>query len=166
MSASTSANRAIADSWVAGMGGAGHNQTMSDFDAVATERLVRMLEFLGVSGGAALVVRATRRTVSQRGEIPDDLAKRAFEWRVDNSEQVVHLPPDGLVCDVGVSYRLVVRVGTDPAHATGFAERLRRVRILIERFVLPYAAPPPASAPPGSAPVHAVVFPPSSSRRR
>jgi len=131
-------------------------------DPVTAGRLGRVLVFLSVSGGAALLSKRERSVVARAGEIDDAAALAALAAVIDKDE-VVHVPPDGLIADIGRHHRLFVRV-PDGLLAPAFGDRLRRARELIERFGLHVGRNPPA-APPGSAPAHAVVFAPRGPRR-
>lgn len=137
---------------------------MALFDPLTTDRLKRVLRFLSVSGGAALISKPERRVLAASGEIEDAAALAALDVSIDPIEAIVSVAPDGLIADIGRRHRLFVRVPgglPDPA----FADRLRRARDLIERFALHVGGRNPPAAPPGSAPAHAVVFAPSRPRR-
>jgi hypothetical protein len=137
---------------------------MAEPEGTAHDRLQRVLACLGVSGGAALVSKATGRLIAVSGEIDERVALVSAATEVTAASPLVHVPPDALVCDVGATYRLVVRVGADLAQDAGFALRVRRAREVLERYVVP-SFRPPASAPPGAAPAHAAVYARSGPRR-
>jgi hypothetical protein len=138
---------------------------VAEFEGVARERLQRVLVFLAISGGAAVVSKRTRSIVARDGDVDDSVARAAVDVELDTADSVVRLPPDGLVCDVGERYRLIVRVAADLAADAGFVTRMRRARQVLERFVVPFARSP-ASTPPGAAPAHAVVYAPELQRRK
>jgi hypothetical protein len=134
-------------------------------DPVIAERLRRVLAFLSISGGAALLSKPRRRVLASAGEVDEAEALAALDARIDPIEAVVHINPRALIADVGRHHRLFVQVPkglVDPS----FGDRLRRARAVIERFGLHMSGFTPSSAPPSSAPAHAVVFAPQRARRQ
>ncbi len=132
---------------------------MAPSTPIVSDRLTRVLAFLSVSGGAALLSKPERRVLATSGEIEDAAALAALGALIDPIEAIVHVAPDGLAADIGRHHRLFVRVPSglvDPA----FIDRMRRARDLIVRFGLHVGGHTPPAAPPGSAPAHAVVFAP------
>lgn len=123
------------------------------------ERLTRILTFLAVSGGAALVSKRERRVVLEVGDISHAAAVASLQRRPLEDE--IQASVGALVADVGRHHRLFVRVPAgivDPA----FVDRLRRARDVIERFALQSSVQlPPRGSPPTSATAHAVVFVPA-----
>ena len=125
-------------------------------------KLERVLAFLSVAGSAALLSKRERRVLAVAGELDEAAAIALLSAVVEPVEAIVHVPPDGLVADVGLHHRLFVRV-PDGLFDPAFGDRLRRARSIIERFGLHLGGHTPPAAPPGSTPAHAVVFAP---RRR
>jgi hypothetical protein len=125
------------------------------------DRLDRLLAFLSVSGGAALLCKRTRRVLAAVGEADSTSAIVALDVQVQPTDDIVYVA-GGVVAEVGLHHRLFVRI---PSHALDphFTHRILRARDIIERFALHTRRAPP-TAPPTSAPAHAVVFP--ADRRR
>jgi hypothetical protein len=118
------------------------------------ERLMRVLNVLAMSGGAALIRRDRSEVVATAGFVDPSITIAARFLPIGPVEGVAHLD-DSLVADVDDLRRLVARLppgGT--AHA--FGARLRRCAMLLSRFVL--APPQGSSSPPSSAPAEAAVF--------
>jgi hypothetical protein len=133
-------------------------------DPIVADRLRRVLLFIAVGGGAALVSTRERAVVASVGELHEVAAMRALDVNIEPNEAVVHVAPEGLVAAVGRHHRLYAEVPAalpNPA----FADRMRRARDLIVRFGLHVGGHAPPGTPPGSAPAHAAVFAPRRQRR-
>lgn len=123
---------------------------MSDEDATAAARLVRVLEVLAVAGGAALVERDSDELSVVAGEVDDGLLARARFLSMPGVGEVVR-SGDALVAAVGVNYTLVVRVPPGLTDAA-FSGRVRRCAALLGRYVFMREASGPTgpSTPPSA----------------
>ncbi len=129
---------------------------------VNQQRLARVLQFLAVSAGAALVSKGSRAVVGAAGDVDDAAAVAALDVELDDAGGIRHVEPDALITDVGLRHRLFVRLPPQMLPDTQTLQRMRRARDILEKFVFRLTAPA-GSAPAGNAPAHAVVF---ASRRR
>jgi hypothetical protein len=128
---------------------------MTARDMVANSRLDRLLIFLSIAGGAALVSKRHRRVIALAGEVDAHTAVAALETPIEPADAIVRVAT-GVVAEVGLNHRLFICLPPE-AWDTAFAHRVRRARDIIERFALHSRRSPPA-APPTSTPAHAVVF--------
>src|SRR5689334_16154289 len=131
---------------------------MALFDPEIVDRLDRVLEFLALTGGAALVRRNPRAVVATHGRIDSAVAISSLDMELDAVDAVVHVPPDGLVAEVSWNYRVFVRLSTCPVPKPEIVTRMRRARVLLERFVISHVAHAGPVAPPSAAPAHAAVY--------
>src|SRR5690242_6451739 len=97
------------------------------------DRLARVLTFLSVGGGAALLSKRDRRVLASVGAFDATAVTQALDARIEPDDAVIHVDRCGLVAEVGRRHRLLVLVPLGlPSPA--FADRLRRARALVERF--------------------------------
>ncbi len=121
------------------------------------ERVDRVLGFLAVSGGAALVCKRSRRVVAASGEVDATAAVAALAEPLADPDSIRHVGSHTVITDVGLQHRLFIVLPTGSLPDASFLHRVRRARDLLDRFGLRLGAPR-GSAPPGNAPAHAVVF--------
>ena len=126
------------------------------------ERLNRVLTFLALSGGAALLHRRRTGIVASVGEVDLRSAIAARHTAIAPTDQVISLNLQSLIADVSPEYRLLVHVPAGADHA--FADRMKRAIDLLQQHVFPLGvgAPP---IPPAAAPANAFVERPARSRR-
>jgi hypothetical protein len=127
---------------------------VGELGPVAQERLQRVLVFLSVSGGAALLCKRRSRVIASAGKVEVEVAS-ALSVPLDSQDEVRFVRPDTLIADVGLHHRLIVRVPR-AALGAGFKERVHRARVMVERFGL-YPKASASGAPPTSAPAHAFL---------
>lgn len=135
---------------------------MEELDPEIAERLNRVLTFLAVSGGAALLHRRRAGVVASVGEVDLPTAIAARHVPIAPTDQVISLNQQSLIADVSPDYRLLVHVSSGAAdHA--FADRMKRAVDLLQLHVFPFGhgAPP---APAAAAPANAVVARPARTR--
>jgi hypothetical protein len=136
---------------------------MSHADEVA-QKLDRLLVFLSLSGGAALVSKRARAVIASHGAVDAKRAVSCLELTLDDASSIVHVQ-GGLVADVRQDYRIFVSLEVCPVPDPGMLQRLRHARELIERVLAPVSPglPPPGTpgAPPSGSPAHAVLFAPA-----
>jgi hypothetical protein len=133
-----------------------------EHDPSVDGRLDRMLAFLAVSGGAALLCKRTRRLITAVGEVEPACVLAALDAQVQPTDAIISVT-GGVVAEVGLHHRLFIQMPASTLEPR-FLQRIRRAREIIERFAL-YARGAPPAAPPTSAPAHAVVFPEAPRRR-
>lgn len=134
---------------------------MATLDPVAQARVERVLSFLAVGGGAALLNRRRLEVLAIVGEIEPAALIAARHIPIATPGQVVHTGPETLIADLGDEHRLYVRV-PEGARDRTFADRAQRAVDLLKRFVFFVPRAPPA--PPSPASANAVVFAPRRGR--
>lgn len=134
---------------------------MTTGSEIAQERLERLLAFLAVAGGAALVATRERKVVGVAGDVSDELVASALTTGA-RDDAIVGIDREWVITPVGSAHVLLVAVGPAVRRDVAFVERIRRVRDLLQRFVVPWLPPP--AAPPTGSPAHAVVFRPAACR--
>jgi len=107
---------------------------VAELDAVAQTRIARVLSFLAVAGGAALLSRRRFEVLAIVGEIEPGSLIAVRHILIATPGQVVHAGPEALIADIGEEYRLYVRVPEGSLDRT-FADRTQRAVGLLNRFV-------------------------------
>ena len=137
---------------------------MAELDPEIEERLNRVLTFLAVSGGAALLHRRRVGIVASVGDVDLPTAIIARHFPIAPTDRIISLNQQSLIADVSSDYRLLVHLPAGVAdHA--FADRMKRAVDLLQLHVFPLGAGAPP-VPPAAAPVNAFVDRPAQARRQ
>ena len=106
---------------------------MPELDPEIEDRLSRVLTFLAVSGGAALLHRRRTGIVASVGEVDLRSAIAARHTAIAPTDQVISLNLQSLIADVSPEYRLLVHVPAGADHA--FADRMKLGELVLLRLL-------------------------------